>query len=413
MTDRWSAQLAIVGAGAAGDAAAFSARKHGFEGSVVLIGSDPHRPYERPYLSKQYLRGEIPEDRVFLRPAEEYEKQRIELLSGRTVVEARRLDKELLLDDGRRIDFETLILATGGRPRTLPGVPGAANVFTLRTLDDSRAIRQAVRDSGRLLFLGAGFIGAEAAASARLLGKDVLMVEAAPVPLGRALGTEVGQLYARMHRERGVDLRTGTTVTSWRTSADRVRAVELSDGSVLEVDAVLIGVGIDAEVGLASQLGLDLGSGGVLADGTLQAAPGIFVAGDIAAHHHPVFRRPVRAEHWQVAQRQGTAAGAAVAGSPQPYEELPWFWSDQYDVGLQYVGSAQEFDQTVWRGDVEGYRFSVFYLKEGVIEAVLSINDGRTGRLSRELIRRRVRVEADALADQDTDLRELAAVAIG
>jgi 3-phenylpropionate/trans-cinnamate dioxygenase ferredoxin reductase component len=169
-----------------------------------------------------------------------------------------------------------------------------------------------------------------------------------------------------------------------------------------------VAVGIKPNIELAKELGLELGNGGVLVDETLQAAPGIFCVGDIAAHHHPIYGRHVRVEHWQVAQKQGTACGVSVAGSPQPFEELPWFWSDQYDLTLQYLGNAVDFDRTIWRGDPGGESYSLFYLKDGVIDAVLSVNDGRTGRLSRELIRRRLRVKSDILSDVNSDLKEVA-----
>jgi 3-phenylpropionate/trans-cinnamate dioxygenase ferredoxin reductase subunit len=408
MSAHVESQVVIIGAGAAGDAAAFALRKNGFDGRIALIGADPHRPYERPYLSKQYLRDEIPEERVFLHSPEDYERERIELVSGRRVVEVARGEKAVVLDDDRRFQFDTLILATGGIPRRLPDAPRLSNTFTLRTLDDCTALKQTLRESRRLLLLGAGFIGAEVAASARVLGKEVLLLEHGSVPLGRALGEEMGEIYARIHRSRGVDLRTKTSVARWLTDRDRVVGVELSDGGREEIDAVLVAIGIEPDTELARGLGLDLGLGGVLVDEALRATPQIFCAGDIAAHFHPVYGRHLRVEHWQVAQKQGAACGAAVAGELKPYEELPWFWSDQYDINLQYLGNTQNFDQTVWRGDPESERFSVFYLKGGVIEAVLSVNDGRTGRHSRELIRRRLHVDPHVLSDVCSDLRALA-----
>jgi 3-phenylpropionate/trans-cinnamate dioxygenase ferredoxin reductase subunit len=404
---RTNGQVVIVGAGAAGDSAAIGLRKNGFEGTVVLLGADPHRPYERPLLSKQYLRDEVTLERAFLRSPEVYEQQGIELLTGHAVMEARAGEKLVRLDDGRDIHFDSLILATGSKPRRPPGLPDASNVFTLRTLDDATALAEAMREARRVLLIGAGFIGAEVAASARLLGKDVLMVEMAPVPLARALGEEMGAIYANIHRSRGVDLRTSTSVSRWIVEDGRVVGVELSDGSRQETDLVLVAIGVEAEAGLAQDLGLELGFGGVLTDEALRAAPDIYCAGDIAAHFHPVFGRHMRVEHWQVAQKQGAACGAAIAGEPKPYEELPWFWSDQYDFNLQYVGNAAAFDQVVWRGDPQSDRFSAFYLKDGVIEAVLSVNDGRTGRQSRDLIRRRLHVDPRTLSNVDADLREI------
>ncbi|HSR25891.1 MAG TPA: FAD-dependent oxidoreductase [Candidatus Eisenbacteria bacterium] len=401
-------RVVIVGAGAAGDAAAEALRRSGFDGAVVLVGRDRHAAYQRPYLSKQFLRDELPLERVQLRRPDDYEKLGIEWLGGRSAVAASRPDSSITLDDGRTLRFDDLVLATGGSPRWPEGIPRLANVLALRTLDDGIALKQALSAAARPLVVGAGFIGAEVAASARVMGKEVLVVEVAPVPLGRALGEEMGEVYARIHRSRGVDLRVSTSVSEWVASGDRVRAAVLSDGSREEVDLVLVAAGIEPELSLARELELPLGAGGVLVDETLQAEPGVYCAGDIAAHLHPVYGRPLRVEHWQVARKQGQAAGEAVASGARPYEELPWFWSDQYDVNLQYLGHAAGFDQTAWRGDRDGGRFAVFYLKDGCIEAVLAVNDGRTIRNSRELIRRRVRVSAEALSAETTDLRELA-----
>jgi 3-phenylpropionate/trans-cinnamate dioxygenase ferredoxin reductase subunit len=240
------------------------------------------------------------------------------------------------------------------------------------------------------------------------MGKEPLVVEVAAVPLGRALGEEMGRVYARLHRDHGVDLRLQTSVAEWITNGDRVEAVRLSDGTREEVDLVLVAVGIEPELGLARDLGLDEASGGVAVDQALQAAPGVYCAGDIAAHLHPVYGRHLRVEHWQVARKQGQAIAQAITSGPKPYEERPWFWSDQYDVNLQYLGHAAGFDRAVWRGDRDGGRFSVFYLKDGRVEAVLAVNDGRTIRLSRDLISRRIPVPAEALAAETSDLRELA-----
>jgi 3-phenylpropionate/trans-cinnamate dioxygenase ferredoxin reductase subunit len=400
-------RVVIVGAGAAGDGVAEALRKAGFDGSVVLVGRDRHAAYHRPYLSKQYLRDELPLERVMLRSAEAYEKLGIEWLSGRTAVTGSRRDSSVTLDDGRVLRFDTLVLATGGSPRWLDGVPRLSNTFALRSLEDAVGLKQALAAARRPLIVGAGFIGAEVAASARVMGKEALVVELAPVPLGRALGEEMGQLYGRLHRERGVDLRLSTSVTEWITNGDRVEAAVLSDGRREEIDLALVAVGIQPELALAGDLELAQGLGGILVDETLRAEPAVYCAGDMAAHHHPVHGRPVRVEHWQVARKQGQAIGEAIARGPRPYEELPWFWSDQYDVNLQYLGNAAAFDRTVWRGDRDTWRFSVFYLREGVVQAVLAVNDARTIRFSRDLISRRLVVPPEALGDPDGDLREL------
>ena len=399
-------RVVIVGAGAGGDATAIGLRKRDFKGQIVLIGEETNPPYERPYLSKQFLRGEISDERVFLRPEGEYDRQDIELKLGARVVTAE-VPGVLELESGESVPYDTLVLATGSTPRWPPEVPHLENTFALRSLEDGRRIREAIRNAGRILLLGAGFIGAEVAASARGMEKDVLMVEVAEVPLERALGRDMGEKYAAIHRSHGVDLRLGVGVDEWIEEDGGLVAVRLSDGSRETVDLAVIGIGVSPNLHLAEQLGLKTGPQGVEVDACLKAAPEIFAIGDIAAHYHPVFKRLVRVEHWQVGQRHGTAVAAAITGDSAPYSELPWFWSDQYDLNLQYVGNTHEFDHTVTRGDPDTNVFSIFYLRDGVIDAVLSVNDGKTGRFSRPLISNRTKVRPEVLADPHTDMRAL------
>jgi 3-phenylpropionate/trans-cinnamate dioxygenase ferredoxin reductase subunit len=315
------------------------------------------------------------------------------------------------LTDGSELTFEALVLATGGTPRTLPDLAGKANVFTLRSLDDCLALKQAIKSSQRLLVVGAGFIGAEVAASARTMGKAVVMVESAPVPLERALGAEVGEPYARLHRAHGVDLRTGTEVTTWRTGGDRAVAAELSDGTEVEFDVVLVAIGIDANLELPRALGFELHGGGVAVDAGLRVAPGVWCAGDIASHDHPVFGRPVRSEHWEVAKGHGRACGKAAAGAPSVYTTIPYFWSDQYDAYMEYVGSSSGDADLVWRGDPEGDRYSVFYMRQGILEAALCVNDKDARKAARSLIAARARPDTELLADPSSDLTAVAAAA--
>jgi len=400
----------VVGAGAGGDATAIGLRKQGFEGTVTLIGRESERPYERPQLSKQFLAATSNLERVFLHPEGEYERLGIEYLAEQTAVGGSLNDHCLRLDSGRTIPFDRLVLATGSTPRMLPDVPRAANILTLRSLQDAIVVKEQLEDANRILIVGAGFIGAEVASSARTLGKDVILVELAETPLERVLGRDVGQVYALMHRDHGVDLRLGTSVTHWATNNGLLTGVDFSDGSAVNVDLALIAVGATPNVDLAAELGLDVGPNGVRVDETLQAAPGIYAIGDIAAHRHPVFGRRIRVEHWQVAQRQGTSVAASIAGEPTPYTELPWFWSDQYGINLQYVGHAAGFDTSITRGNLEAESFSVFYLSDDVLDATLSVNDGRSGRFSRDLISNRISIPEEALAtmvDPSTDLREL------
>jgi 3-phenylpropionate/trans-cinnamate dioxygenase ferredoxin reductase subunit len=401
-------RVVIVGGGSGGDAAAFMLRKKGFEGEVTILSADHDRPYDRPYLSKEFLRGEVELPKVYLHPEEEYSRQGIELRVDTRVTGGSVADRTLTLASGGHVEFDTLVLSLGGTPRRLPGVPEAENVFTLRTLRDSSAIKQALQQSRRLLLVGAGFIGAEVGASARTLGKEVLMIEAAPVPLSRALGDEVGHVYASIHRDHGVDVRTGTTVKEWHVDRSRVTGVTLSNGKREEVDVVLLAVGIDPNLDLPKELNLPVEGPGVRTDEALQAADGVYVAGDIALHHHPILGRAIRVEHWEVAKGQGRGIATSIAaGANAPYAKIPYFWSDQYDVNLEYRGNASGEDNAVWRGDRDGLRFSVFYLREGVIEAVLSMNDKEGGEAGAKLIESRQKVDARALSDTSVDLAEL------
>jgi 3-phenylpropionate/trans-cinnamate dioxygenase ferredoxin reductase subunit len=286
-------------------------------------------------------------------------------------------------------------------------VPRAENVLTLRSLRDSQAIRQALQHTSRLLLVGAGFIGAEVAASARLMGKEVLLIESAPVPLGRALGNEVGEIYAGIHRSKGVDVRTGTTVKQWHADGKRVVGATLSDGHREEVDLVIQAVGIEPNLEVPKALGLSLEGGGVAVDEALRAADGVYCGGDVAYHRHPLLGRAIRVEHWEVAKNQGRGIAACIAGQDTPYTKLPYFWSDQYDVNLEYRGHASGDDRAVWRGDRAGLSFSVFYLRDGLIDAVLSMNDSKTNEVGGRLIETRRPVSEAALADTGTDLGEL------
>ena len=396
-----------MGGGGAGDAAAFALRKRGFDGMVTIVSADRDRPYDRPYLSKEFLRGEVELPKVFLHDESEYTKQGIELQLNRKVTGGSVSGGKLAVDGGGELEFDSLVLGLGGTPRRLPDVPRAENVVTLRSLRDSKALRQALERASRLLLIGAGFIGAEVAASARQMGKEVLMIESAPVPLSRALGREVGDIYATLHRAKGVDVRCGTTVQTWHSDGNRVVGVTLSDGRNEEADLVLEAVGIEPNLDLPKALGLTIEGGGVRVDQALRAAEGVYCAGDIALHQHPVLGRAIRVEHWEVAKNQGRGIAENIAGGDKPYTKLPYFWSDQYDVNLEYRGHGSGDDRTVWRGDRDGLKFSVFYLRDGMIEAVLSMNDSKTNELGGKLGESRRPISEAALADMNVDLAEL------
>ena len=400
-------RVVIVGGGGAGDAAAFALRKKGFDGEVVIFSADENRPYDRPYLSKEFLRGEVELPKVFLHDEAEYSRQKIELHLNQRVVGGSLAGRTVELEGGSKTGFDVLVLGLGGTPRWLPGVPRLENVHTLRSLRDSQALRKALKASSRVLLIGAGFIGAEVAASARQLGKEVLMVEAAPVPLSRALGQEVGEIYASIHRSKGVDVRTGTTVEAWHTKGKSVEGVTLANGGREEVDLVLLAVGIDPNLDIPKALGLPIEGGGVSVDEGLRAAEGVYCAGDIALHPHPVLGRGIRVEHWEVAKNQGRAIGAAIVGGHTPYTKVPYFWSDQYDVSLEYRGHASGDDRAVWRGDPKSLAFSVFYLRDGLVNGVLSMNDKKTNEAGGRIIESRRRVDEAALANAGVDLLDL------
>ena len=396
-----------MGGGGTGDAAAFALRKQGFDGMITLISSDRDRPYDRPYLSKEFLRGEVELPKVFLHEEADYSKQGIELQLNRKVTGGSIPGGKLAVDGGGEVEFDVLILGLGGTPRRLHDGPRAENVVTLRSLRDSKAIRQALERASRLLVIGAGFIGAEVAASARQMGKQVLMIEAAPVPLSRALSPDVGEIYAKLHRDKGVDLRTGTTVQQWQVDAGRVVGVTLSDGRREEADLVLEAVGIEPNLDLPKALGLTIEGGGVRVDEALRAAEGVYCGGDIALHQHPVLGRAIRVEHWEVAKNQGRGIAASIVKGDTPYTKLPYFWSDQYDVNMEYRGNASGDDHAVWRGDRDGLSFSVFYLRNGLIEGVVSMNDSKTNEVGGKLIESRRPVSEPALADTSVDLADL------
>jgi len=400
-------RVVIVGGGSGGDAAAFMLRKKGFDGEVTILSADQDRPYDRPYLSKEFLRGEVELKKVFLHDEAEYAKERIELRLQERVVGGSLEDRTVSLQSGGEVGFDVLVLATGGTPRRLPDAPSAANLMTLRSLRDSQHLRDALRRASRLLLVGAGFIGAEVGASARVLGKEVLMVEAAPVPLARALGDEVGEVYASIHRSRGVDVRTGTTVKEWHLDRGRVSGVTLSDSRREAVDLVLVAIGIEPNLDLPRALDLSIEGMGVSVDAGLLAADGVYCAGDIALHPHPVLEEAIRVEHWEVAKHHGRGIATSIASGHTPVTRLPYFWSDQYDVSLEYRGHASGNDRAVWRGDKEGLRFSVFYLRDGVIKAVLSMNDTKVNELGGKLIESRIRFSEKTLADVSASLEAL------
>jgi 3-phenylpropionate/trans-cinnamate dioxygenase ferredoxin reductase component len=363
----------IVGASLTGAKAAETLREEGFDGRVVLIGAENERPYERPPLSKDYLRGEVDRATVYVHPEGFYAEHDIELRLGRTAVGLNAADSELALDDGERLRYDRLLLATGAEPRRL-SIPGGDldGVLYLRSVADSDALRGRLDRGGAVVVIGAGWIGAEVAASARQRGLDVTIVAPEAVPLERVLGLEVGGVYRDLHRDHGVELRMQAGVAAFE-GAGRVERVRLQDGTAIVCDAVVAGVGAMPCTGLAEAAGLAV-ENGVLVDGRLESSvSGIFAAGDVANHLHPALGR-LRVEHWDNALHQGPAAARAMLGSEEPYARTPYFFSDQYDVGMEYSGHPAGWDRVVLRGDPASFEFNAFWLTGDRVLAEMGVN---------------------------------------
>ena len=364
----------IAGAGLAGAKAAEALRAEGFEGRIVLVGDEPEAPYERPPLSKDYLRGESPREQARVHEDGFYADHDIELLTGTTVTDLNAAARDVTLSTGERLGYDRLLLATGSEPRRL-SVPGAEldGVHHLRTFADSDAIAAALEPGARAVIAGGGWIGMEVAASARQKGLEVTIVELEDVPLSRALGREAGLIYARLHREHGVQLHTGVAVARVEGEG-RVERVLLADGRALDADLLVCGLGAIPRTELAQRGGLAV-ENGVLTDASLQTSdPHVFAAGDIANAEHPFYGRRVRVEHWANALNQPEVAARAMLGKPATYDKLPYFFSDQYDAGMEYRGLAIGADAFEIDGDAEAYEFVAYWRREGRTIAAMNVN---------------------------------------
>ena len=367
--------VAVVGAGLAGGKAVEALRAEGFGGRIVLFGDEPHHPYERPPLSKGYLQGNDERGTVFVHPDSWYGEHDVDLRLGAAVTGLDRHAHELMTDDGQPVHYDRLLLATGASPRHLR-LPGAdlPGVHYLRTLDDSDALRAAFRPGANVVVIGGGWIGLETAAAARTAGATVTVLESAELPLLRVLGPQMAQVFAGLHRENGVDLRLGVTVAALRGEGSAVTGVELGDGAVIDADAVVVGVGVTPNVDLARQAGLDVDDG-VLVNANLRTSDAhVFAAGDVANAEHPVLGRRIRVEHWANALHQPEVAARSILGRDAVYERLPYFFTDQYDLGMEYVGYASADDDVVVRGDLEGREFVALWVRDGRVVAGMNVN---------------------------------------
>jgi NADPH-dependent 2,4-dienoyl-CoA reductase/sulfur reductase-like enzyme len=401
-----SNEIVIVGAGHAGGRMAEALRAAGVAAPIHLIGEEAYPPYERPPLSKDLLTGKVAIESTFIQPASYWAEQGITLHLGTRATALDRAARQVRLDDGTVLGYATLVLATGGRPRRL-AVPGAESprLRYLRDIEDTKALRALLAPGKRLTVVGAGVIGLEVAASARILGAEVTVLEMAPAPLGRVVERAVGEWFLALHRGRGVDMRMGVQLREIRdTGKDAVLA--LADGSLVEADVIVAGIGIQPNSELAEAAGLAV-EDGVMTDALGRTAdPAIFAIGDVARSFHPMLGRHQRLEAWRCAENQSRAVAQVIAGGTAPYDEVPWMWSDQYDVNLQVAGLPRTADRTVRRGGAD--KFTLIQLLDGTVVGGVTVNQGRDMRPLQSLIAKAARPDPARLADPTVQLALIA-----
>ncbi|HYO01300.1 MAG TPA: FAD-dependent oxidoreductase [Mycobacterium sp.] len=403
----------IIGGGLAGAKAAEALRDKGFDGEIVLFGAEDHLPYERPPLSKDYLAGKKELDDFTVDPEDWYREHDVDLRLGTEVTAIDRITHAVGFDEGRHQGYDKLLLATGSSSRR-PPIPGgdADGVHYLRTVDDASELLASLTEGATLAIVGGGWIGLEVAASARERGVNVTVVESAELPLLGALGREAAEVFADLHREHGVDLRLETSVEEITTDAGRASGLRLGDGSTISANAVLVAVGAKPNTQLAEKAGLEMADGGVMVDASLKTSDDdVYAVGDIAAAENPIFQTRIRTEHWANALKQPAVAVAGMMGDPGVYDELPYFYTDQYDLGMEYVGHAAGYDSVVFRGDPKDRdkrEFTVFWLDgESRVLAGMNVNVWEGLDDIKDLIRSRRPVDAGRLADSGLPLADL------
>jgi 3-phenylpropionate/trans-cinnamate dioxygenase ferredoxin reductase component len=398
----------IVGAALAGAKAAEELREHGFDGSIVLVGAEDERPYERPPLSKDYLRGESEREKAYVHAADYYHRHEIELISGSKVTALDLGAAFVRLEDGRELNYDRLLLSTGAEPRRL-SIPGAEleGIHYLRTLADCDALRERLDAAHRVAVIGAGWIGSEVAASARTRGLEVTLIDPLTLPNERIFGVEVGEFYRDVHAAHGVDLMLGDGLAAFEGDGS-VQRVRTSGGRGVECDFAVVGIGVVPRVELAGDAGLEIDDGIVVDEQLRTSAENVFAAGDVTNAWHPFYGQRIRVEHWANALNQGPAAAKAMLGESVSYDRIPYFYSDQYDVGMEYSGYAPSWDQVVFRGNREAGEFVAFWLQDGRVIAGMNVNVWDVNEAVQTLIRSRQPVEVSALTDPDTPLESLA-----
>jgi 3-phenylpropionate/trans-cinnamate dioxygenase ferredoxin reductase subunit len=397
----------IVGASLAGAKAAEELRSQGFDGRVVLIGAEPERPYERPPLTKDYLRGESEREKAYVHAAGFYSEQDIELKTTTTVTAIDPTGGHVTLATGRRLDFDRLLLATGAEPRRI-SVEGAEleGVHYLRTLSDCEVLRERFEKGGRVVVVGGGWIGCEFAASARQRGLEVVVVDPQALPNERIFGPEIGAFYRDVHVQHGVEMVLGDDVAALLGDS-AVRAVRTAGGREISCDFVVVGIGVTPQVELAVAANLAVENGILVSDALQTSAANVFAVGDVASAAHPFYGERIRLEHWANALNQGPAAARSMLGQATSYDRIPYFYSDQYDVGMEYSGYAPKWDEVVFRGERDSGEFIAFWLKDQRVVAGMNVNVWDVTEHIQALIRARKPIETAALRDPDTPLESL------
>lgn len=406
-------KVVVIGTGQAGVEVAFGLRAQGWQGDITLVGESTNVPYHLPPLSKAYLAGTASMASLYLRTPEAYEAHCIQLLQGNKVVAIDRDAAEIRLADGQALGYDRLILATGGRPRLLPDACGpleaAGNLGYLRTLADAERIRSQMISGNHMVVIGSGYIGLEVAASAIKMGMRVTVLTIAERVLDRVTAPPVSAFYERLHRDAGVDIRVNTQVARFEISDDRrqIKAVVCADGTRISADLVVAGIGLIPNCELASGAGLELDDGILIDDRMRTSDPAIMALGDCARFHSSIYNRRVRVESVPNALEQARKIAAILCEKPCRNEAAPWFWSDQYDIGLKMVGLSDGYDQIVIRGSLERPDFSVFYLKADKVLAVDTVNRPVEFNLSKQIVTDRLPVNATQLADETVTLKEI------
>jgi 3-phenylpropionate/trans-cinnamate dioxygenase ferredoxin reductase subunit len=406
-------RVVIIGAGQAGGQAAYSLRAAGYGGVVTLIGDEPAPPYQRPPLSKAYLKGELEAERLFLKPIEYYPEHQVDLITGKAAKSIDLAAKQVALEGGSSIGWDKLIVATGGRPRRLP-LPGAAlpGVLELRTLADVDKLKAVATAGKKLVVVGAGYIGLEAAAVGAQLGLMVTVLEAMPQVLCRVAGAEIGAFYTRAHREAGTDIRLNAKLEGFE-GLGHLTGARLASGEVLPCDIALVGVGILPNLEIAQQAGIACGNG-ILVDAQMRTShPDVYAIGDVCWRPLVHYGREGRLESVHNAIEGGKIAAASILGGPPHILEVPWFWSDQFDLKLQTAGLWNGADAQILRGDPQSRSFSVFYLKEGRVIAVDAVNSPPEYIVGRKLVAAQAAVAPAELADKSISMKDIGARALG